>query len=130
MTYSAQSDRLDSPACARRAGLLRLALVLLIVLLIGAPSLIYPFGRDQGEYATIAELALRGRVIYRDVFNLSLIHICPLAHVFSPPAVSAPRDGRRCLVRALRIGALALAYSVALCYIHSSYSPVAPGWRR
>lgn len=70
MTFPAQSDRLDSPACARRAGLLRLALVLLIVLLIGAPSLIYPFGRDQGEYATIAELALRGRVIYRDVFNV------------------------------------------------------------
>jgi len=59
-----------APASPRGAGLSRLGLVLLVVLLIGAPSLIYPFGRDQGEYATIAELAMGGRVIYRDVFNV------------------------------------------------------------
>ena len=40
------------------------------VLILGAPSLLYPFGRDQGEYAVIARAALDGKVIYRDVFNV------------------------------------------------------------
>ncbi|MHB1317775.1 MAG: ArnT family glycosyltransferase [Anaerolineae bacterium] len=43
---------------------------MLLVLLLGLPSLTYPFGRDQGEYATIATEMLRGKVIYRDVFNV------------------------------------------------------------
>ncbi|MEN6479327.1 MAG: glycosyltransferase family 39 protein [Anaerolineales bacterium] len=48
----------------------RALLVLLVVLVVGAPSLVYPFGRDQGEYATVAKLTLEGRVSYRDVFNV------------------------------------------------------------
>lgn len=45
-------------------------LALFVVLLLGLPSLTYPFGRDQGEYATIATEMLQGKVIYRDVFNV------------------------------------------------------------
>lgn len=47
-----------------------LALTLVLVLLLGSPSLTYPFGRDQGEYAVLAIEEMAGRVIYRDVFNV------------------------------------------------------------
>jgi len=43
---------------------------LLIVPLIGAGSLLYPFGRDQGIHATIAFALDEGLVTYRDVFNI------------------------------------------------------------
>lgn len=61
----------------------RALLVLLVVLVIGAPSLVYPFGRDQGEHAIIAELTLMGRLSYRDVFNpkppaTHLVHVLAL----------------------------------------------------
>lgn len=42
--------------------------------LTGLPTLIYPFGRDQGNYATAGWVLLEGGVPYRDVF------------VFKPPA--------------------------------------------
>jgi hypothetical protein len=38
--------------------------------LLGAVSLIYPFGRDQGIHAFIADAMLSGKVVYRDVFNI------------------------------------------------------------
>ncbi|UCG44095.1 MAG: glycosyltransferase family 39 protein [candidate division WOR-3 bacterium] len=50
-----------------------MGLVLVVVaatLVLGAVSLIYPFGRDQGEYAVIADSMLHGKVVYRDVFNV------------------------------------------------------------
>jgi len=39
-------------------------------LVLGAVSLIYPFGRDQGIHAFIADAMLSGKVVYRDVFNI------------------------------------------------------------
>ncbi len=36
----------------------------------GSVSLIYPHGRDQGIHAFIADLALSGKAVYRDVFNI------------------------------------------------------------
>ena len=39
-------------------------------LLLGTASLIYPFGRDQGIHAFIANAMLSGKVVYRDVFNI------------------------------------------------------------
>lgn len=53
------------------------AAVTIVVLFLGAPSLVYPFGRDQGEYAYIATAALHGKVIYRDVFNVKP----PMTHI-------------------------------------------------
>jgi hypothetical protein len=44
----------------------------------GLPSLLYPFGRDQGEYAAIADEIGRGKVAYRDVFDVKP----PLTHRF------------------------------------------------
>jgi hypothetical protein len=38
--------------------------------LLGSVSLIYPFGRDQGIHAFIADAMLSGKVVYRDVFNI------------------------------------------------------------
>lgn len=57
----------------RRVGGTRLwpiGAVALCVFAIGFPSLYYPFGRDQGIHAYIAQLAGDGYVIYRDVFNV------------------------------------------------------------
>jgi hypothetical protein len=51
-------------------------IVLVALLLLGAPSLIYPFGKDQGEYAYIASAFLKNKVIYKDVFNVKP----PLTH--------------------------------------------------
>ena len=47
-----------------------LVLVVATSLLLGSISLIYPFGRDQGIHAFIAEAMLSGKVVYRDVFNI------------------------------------------------------------
>jgi hypothetical protein len=38
--------------------------------LLGTVSLVFPFGRDQGIHAHIAEVMLSGKVVYRDVFNV------------------------------------------------------------
>lgn len=45
-------------------------LILLGGLLVGLTALVYPFGRDQGIHAFIADALLRGEVPYRDVFNV------------------------------------------------------------
>jgi len=47
-----------------------LLLVVLAGLVFGSVSLIYPHGRDQGIHAFIADSALSGKVVYRDVFNI------------------------------------------------------------
>jgi hypothetical protein len=47
--------------------------VILATLLFGSVSLIFPFGRDQGIHAFIADSALRGKTVYRDVFSSSAI---------------------------------------------------------
>jgi hypothetical protein len=44
--------------------------VALATLLFGSVSLIFPFGRDQGIHAFIADSALHGKTVYRDVFNI------------------------------------------------------------
>ena len=45
-------------------------IVVVATILVGLRSLLEPFGRDQAEYATIADAMLRGTVIYRDLFNV------------------------------------------------------------
>ena len=45
-------------------------LVVAASVLLGTVSLIYPFGRDQGIHAYIADSMLSGKVVYRDVFNI------------------------------------------------------------
>ena len=60
-------------------------LALLVVIVLGAPSLLYPFGRDQGEYAYIASAALEGRIVYRDIFNVKP----PLTHIVHQLALLA-----------------------------------------
>ena len=44
--------------------------IIAATLLFGSVSLIFPFGRDQGIHAFIADSALSGKVVYRDVFNV------------------------------------------------------------
>jgi len=44
-------------------------LVVLVVLVLAAPVLTYPLGRDQGEFATIGAGILRGAVPYVDLWN-------------------------------------------------------------
>jgi len=46
------------------------AMVVLATLAFGSVSLIYPFGRDQGIHAFIADSVLDGKVLYRDIFNM------------------------------------------------------------
>ncbi len=43
-------------------------LALVITFIIGAPSLLYPFGRDQGIHAYVGAEILNGNLPYRDVF--------------------------------------------------------------
>lgn len=51
--------------------------VIVVVFLLGMSNLIYPFGKDQGEYAYIGSAWLRGEAIYKDVFNVKP----PLTHI-------------------------------------------------
>lgn len=44
--------------------------VTVICIAVGAPTLLYPFGRDQGEYATIAWLLREGFEPYVDIVNI------------------------------------------------------------
>ncbi len=53
----------------RRGGLGAWALLVVVILLGAAPILTYPLGRDQGEFAAIASVILRGGVPYVDVWN-------------------------------------------------------------
>jgi hypothetical protein len=58
--------------------------VCLLVAAVGWVSLVYPFGRDQGEYAVIGSEVLAGKVAYRDVFDVKpppthLVHAAALA---------------------------------------------------
>src|SRR3954470_18541038 len=39
-----------------------------MAVLLGLPSLTYPFGKDQAEYACTADAALNGKIPYKDVF--------------------------------------------------------------
>ncbi len=45
-------------------------LLLLASSLLSSVTLIFPFGRDQGIHAFIADSMLHGKVVYRDVFNV------------------------------------------------------------
>ncbi len=62
---------------------MQIAIIVLAVVVFGGPTLMYPFGRDQGEYAWIAASALQGKVIYTDVFNVKP----PLTHVIHEAAI-------------------------------------------
>lgn len=44
-------------------------LVLAVALILALPTITYPLGRDQGEFATIARGMLNGRVPYVDLWN-------------------------------------------------------------
>ncbi len=44
-------------------------IVIAAILLIAAPTLTYPLGRDQGEFATIGRGLLQGKVPYIDLWN-------------------------------------------------------------
>ncbi|MBC6934876.1 MAG: hypothetical protein DWB42_03465 [Chloroflexi bacterium] len=46
-----------------------LVALLLVITLLALPTLTYPLGRDQGEFATIGRGLLDGRVPYRDLWN-------------------------------------------------------------
>jgi hypothetical protein len=49
--------------------LLPLICVLAATLILGSISLIFPFGRDQGIHAFVADAMLHGKVLYRDAFD-------------------------------------------------------------
>ncbi len=40
-----------------------------VIIILALPTLTYPLGRDQGEFATIGRGLLQGRVPYRDLWN-------------------------------------------------------------
>lgn len=49
---------------------IRIIVVVLIVAFAGVPSLLYPFGRDQGVFAYAASACLEGKILYKDVFDV------------------------------------------------------------
>ena len=44
--------------------------IVLIGILVGLPSLAYPYGRDQGIFGVVANSILEGGLPYRDVFDI------------------------------------------------------------
>lgn len=46
-----------------------IALIVIFILIAALPTLVYPLGRDQGEFATIGRGILDGRVPYVDLWN-------------------------------------------------------------
>lgn len=72
-----RTPHLVSWSKSRRFGRVAAVFVVLWTLALGTSSLIYPFGRDQGEYATIAWRAINGQTIYSDIFNIKP----PLTHL-------------------------------------------------
>jgi len=61
----------------------QITLIVLAVIILGAPTLVYPFGRDQAEYAWIAASALHGKLSYSDIFNVKP----PLSHLIHEAAL-------------------------------------------
>jgi hypothetical protein len=53
----------------RKLNRVSISVLLLAALVSGIPSLIYPFGKDQGIYAWIGHLVLNGAVPYRDAWE-------------------------------------------------------------
>ena len=118
-----QPDTLSIPASthvSRRqpvqasATLLALLTLLLITVLLGLHSLLEPFGRDQAEYATIADAWLRGQIVYRDIFNVKP----PMTHLVHALAITL--FGQRML--AIRLLDLCWQSVTVLCLF-------ALGWR-
>jgi len=58
------------PAVPRSAQALLWIAALALLIAAAAPTLFYPFTRDQGAYAYIADLMMHGRVPYRDAWDL------------------------------------------------------------
>jgi hypothetical protein len=51
---------------------------LVVAIVLGVASFVYPFGRDQGLYYYVGrEWALRGAIPYRDVFDHKTPGACP-----------------------------------------------------
>jgi len=59
----------QAPRSQRRETVLALAVIVVVGIFFGLPSLPEPFGVDQGIYGYIAERLLDGAVGYRDVFD-------------------------------------------------------------
>lgn len=70
---------------ARRGSPIAAIAVILLVLVLGAPSLVYPFGTDQGQHAYAAEAALAGQHIYRDIADVGM----PLTNIVHEVALVA-----------------------------------------
>jgi hypothetical protein len=67
----------------RKISLYEIAIVVLLVLFLGSSDLIYPFGKDQGEFAYIASAYLKGETVYKEVFNTKP----PLTHILNALAL-------------------------------------------
>jgi len=52
-----------------RRDVIRLIVLIALVLVIALPTITYPLGRDQGEFATIGRGILNGRIPYVDLWN-------------------------------------------------------------
>ncbi|MDX2162277.1 MAG: glycosyltransferase family 39 protein [bacterium] len=90
-----------------RARYVRLAALIAVIVLAALPTITYPLGRDQGEFATIGRGLLDGRAPYVDLWNPK------------PPAVFYVYAGAMALfgrnVPALRAVDLVLFPLIALC---------------
>ena len=67
----------------RKVNFNEIAAVVLVVLFLGSSDLIYPFGKDQGEFAYIASAYLKGETVYKEVFNTKP----PLTHMLNALAL-------------------------------------------
>lgn len=101
-------------------------LIAAAALLLGAPTLIYPFGRDQGQYAWIAASALGGNVPYSEIFEIKP----PLTHVIHQAALllfGHSMASIRILDLLWQFAAAVLLYKIAVEMEQPRWSGVAAG---
>lgn len=55
---------------SKKATWTSIILIVLTTIVLGLPTLVYPFGQDQSEYAWIAVSTLKDDVSYSDIFNV------------------------------------------------------------
>jgi 4-amino-4-deoxy-L-arabinose transferase-like glycosyltransferase len=80
----AEATETTSAESNPKTRILNIGLIILIVLILGVPTLLYPFGKDQGEYAYIGAAFLNGEAVYKDIFNVKP----PMTHWLHAAAIT------------------------------------------
>ncbi|MGQ9909900.1 MAG: glycosyltransferase family 39 protein [Candidatus Flexifilum sp.] len=81
-----------------------IGLIVVLIVIAAAPTLVYPLGRDQGEFATIGRGILNGRIPYVDLWNPKP----PAVFYVYAAAIALAGDGSTIGLRALDLALMPL----------------------